>query len=118
VWPSAARPLDTRLPSPITVAREFWPEEIVTLYAEVYENGRRPAHTIDFRVDLSSATGRVMSTFTAQQPSTSGNAGTYNFIAPIRLEGVDPGSYVLRVAATSTAGAKTTVTREIPIRVR
>ena len=34
----------TRLPSPITVAREFWPEEIVTLYAEVYENGRRPAH--------------------------------------------------------------------------
>jgi VWFA-related protein len=118
VWPSAARPLDTRLPSPITVAREFWPEEIVTLYAEVYENGRRPAHTIDFRVDLSSATGRVMSTFTAQQPSTSGNAGTYNFSAPIRLDGVDPGSYVLRVAATSTAGSKTTVTREIPIRVR
>ena len=37
--------------------------------------------TIDFRVDLSSATGRVMSTFTAQQPSTSGNAGTYSFIA-------------------------------------
>ena len=73
--------------------------------------------TIDFRVDLSSATGRVMSTFTAQQPSTSGNAGTYSFIAD-QARGVDPGSYVLRVAATSTAGAKTTVTREIPIRVR
>ena len=44
VWPSAARPLDTRLPSPITVAREFWPEEIVTLYAMENGRGRRPAH--------------------------------------------------------------------------
>ena len=118
VWPSAARPLDTRLPSPITVAREFWPEEVVTLYAEVYENGRRPAHTIDFKVDLRSAAGRVMSTFTAQQPSSSGSEGSYSFTAPIRLEDVEPGSYVLHVAATSTAGSKATVTREIPIRVR
>ena len=118
VWPSAARPLDTRLPAPISVAREFWPEEVVTLYAEVYENGRREPHTIDFKVDLRSAAGRVVSTFTAQRPSASGNAGSYNFTAPIRLEGVDPGSYVLHVAATSTAGAKATVTKEIPIRVR
>ncbi|MGH9236854.1 MAG: VWA domain-containing protein [Vicinamibacterales bacterium] len=118
VWPGAARPLDTRLPSPISVAREFWPEEIVTLYTEVYENGRRPAHTIDFKVDLRSASGRVMSTFTARQPSSSGSEGRYSFTAPIRLEDVEPGSYVLHVAATSTAGAKETVTREIPIRVR
>ena len=118
VWPGSARPLDTRLPAPISVAREFWPEEVVTLYAEVYENGRRPPHTIDFKVDLRSAAGRVVSTFTAQRPSANGNAGTYNFTAPIRLEGVDPGAYVLHVAATSTAGAKETVTREIPIRVR
>jgi VWFA-related protein len=118
VWPGAARPLDTRLPSPISVAREFWPEETVTLYAEVYENGRRPPHTIDFKVDLRSAAGRVVSTFTAQKPSASGNAGSYSFTAPIRLEDVDPGSYVLHVAATSTAGAQETVTKDIPIRVR
>ena len=118
VWPGTARPLDTRLPSPITVAREFWPEETVTLYAEVYENGRRPPHTIDFKVDLRSAAGRVISTFTAQQRSASGNAGSYSFTAPITLEGADPGSYVLQVAATSTAGSKATVTKEIPIRVR
>lgn len=118
VWPGAARPLDTRLPAPISVAREFWPEEIVTLYAEVYENGRRPPHTIDFKVELRSAAGRVVSTFTEQRPSASGNAGSYNFTAPIRLEGIDPGSYVLQVAATSTAGSKQTVTKDIPIRVR
>ena len=118
VWPGAARPLETRLPSPISVAREFWPEETVTLYAEVYENGRRPPHTIDFTVEVRSAAGRVVSTFTAQKPSASGNAGNYNFTAPIRLEGLDPGSYVLRVAATSTAGSTATVTKEIPIRVR
>jgi VWFA-related protein len=118
VWPGKARPLDRQLPSPVSVAREFWPEETVTLYAEVYENGRRPAHTIDFKVDLRSAAGRVVSTFTAQQPSTGGNAGSYAFTAPIRLEGADPGAYVLHVAATSTAGSKATVTKEIPIRVR
>jgi VWFA-related protein len=118
VWPGTARPLETRLPSPISVAREFWPEETITLYAEVYENGRRPPHTIDFKVDLRSAAGRVVSTFTARKPSASGNAGSYDFTAPIRLEGLDPGSYVLQVAATSTAGSKETVSKEIPIRVR
>lgn len=118
VWPGAARPLDTRLPSPISVAREFWPEETVTLYAEVYENGRRPPHTIDFKVDLRSVAGRVVSAFTAQKPSASGNAGSYSFTAPISLEGVNPGAYVIHVAATSTAGSKQTVSKEIPIRVR
>jgi VWFA-related protein len=118
VWPSAARPLDKQLPSPITAAREFWPEEVVTLYAEVYENGRQQAHTIDFTVDLRSSTGRTLSTFTAQRPSASGSAGSYAFTAPITLEGLAPGSYVLHVAATSSAGSRATVTKDIPIRVR
>jgi VWFA-related protein len=119
IWPGSARPLDGRLPAPITVAREFGSDETVTLYAEVYENGKRAAHTIDFKVDLSSAAGRVMSTFTAQRPSNqpNGTAGGYSFTAPIKLENVEPGDYLLRVEARSSA-AKLTVTKDIPIRVR
>jgi hypothetical protein len=116
VWPGAARPLDAQLPAPITVAREFWTEETVTLYAEVYENGRRAARTIDFKVDLRSAAGRAVSTFTAQRSSNDAN-GTASFTAPIRLDGVEPGAYVLHVEARTSAGSKT-ITKDIPIRVR
>jgi len=119
IWPGSARPLDGRLPAPFTAAREFGPDETVTLYAEVYENGKRAAHTIDFKVDLSSAAGRVMSTFTAQRPSSqpTGSTGGYSFTAPIKLANVEPGDYLLHVEARSTA-AKLTVTKDIPIRVR
>ena len=69
VWPSAARPLNARLPSPITVTRILAGGDCHPLRRGVRE---WPASglPIDFRVDLGSATGRVMSTFTAQQPST------------------------------------------------
>ncbi len=120
IWPGSARPLDGRLPAPITAAREFASDETVTLYAEVYENGKRASHTIDFKVDLSSAAGRVLSTFTAQRPSNppNGSTGGHSFTAPIKLGNVEPGDYLLRVEARSSAAAKLTVTKEIPIRVR
>jgi VWFA-related protein len=120
IWPGSARPLDGRLPAPITVAREFGPDETVTLYAEVYENGKRAAHTIDFKVDLSSAAGRVMSTFTAQRPSNqpNGSTGGYSFTAPITLANVEPGDYLLHVEARSSAAMKLMVMKDVPIRVR
>jgi VWFA-related protein len=120
IWPGSARPLEGRLPAPFTAAREFGPDETVTLYAEVYENGKRASHTIDFKVDLSSAAGRVMSTFTAQQPSNqpNGTTGGHSFTAPIKLANVEPGDYLLHVEARSSAAATLTVTKDIPIRVR
>ena len=116
IWPATARPLDAKLPSPITAAREFSPIETITLYTEVYENGKRPPHTIDFKVDLRSASGRVMSTFASKR--TADSNGSNGFVAPIKLEGIDPGTYVLHVEASASAAAKDPVTRDIPIRVR
>lgn len=119
VWPGTARPLESKLPSPITAARTFWPEETVTLYAEVYESGKRSARAMDFKVDLRSAEGRVMSTFSAKRASPDSNSAgsTYAFVAPVKLEGAAPGAYVLHVEATST-GANATVAKDIPIRIR
>ncbi|HZJ34328.1 MAG TPA: VWA domain-containing protein [Vicinamibacterales bacterium] len=118
VWP-AARPLDTKLPSPITAARTFLPEETVTLYTEVYENGKRAAQPVDFNVDLRSDAGRVLSSYPAKNGAKESNASgtTYGFVTPINLEGVNPGAYVLHVEARNSA-TKSTVTRDIPIRVR
>jgi VWFA-related protein len=116
VWPGAARPLDKVLPSPITAAREFWPDDSVTLYTEVYENGRHQPHAIEFTVDLRSPGGRTVSLFTANRPSDAN--GRYGFTAPLKLESVEPGAYVLHVEAKTTGGSKGTVVKDIPIRVR
>jgi VWFA-related protein len=118
IWPASARPLDTKLPGPITASRTFRPGETVTLYTEVYETGRRSAHSVDFKVDLQSGSGRVLSTFTAKRSSTDASGGVYGFAAPIKLDGVEPGAYVLRVAATSSAASRNPVTKDIPITVR
>jgi VWFA-related protein len=120
VWPGTARPLDAHLPTPITAGREFDSTETVTVYAEVYENAKRPPHTINFKADLRSTGGRTVSTVAAQRASNAANAssGGYGFTTSIKLENVDPGSYVLHVEATSSAAPNAVVSRDIPIRVR
>ena len=116
VWPSAARPLNTKLPAPLIAGRTFWPDETVTLYAEVYESGKRPPHAIDFKVDVQSEAGRVVSTFASKR--TTDSSGNYGFVAPIKLAGLEPGAYVLHVEARATAASRDPVSRDIPIRVR
>ena len=116
IWPAAARPLDAKLPAPITASREFSRTETITLYTEVYENAKHPPHTIDFKVDVRSASGRVMSTVASKR--TTDSNGSYGFVAPITLAGLDPGAYVLHVEASARAASKDPVTRDIPIRVR
>ena len=118
IWPSA-KPLDGTLPAPFTAAREFNTDETVTLYAEVYENANRGPHTVDFKVDLRDAAGRVVSRYSTQRASTGATkADRHGFVAPIRLANADPGPHVLRIEAMTNPGAKHTVTKEIPIRVR
>ena len=116
VWPSA-KPLDGILPGPFTAAREFNADETVTLYAEVYENGKRSPHTVDFKAELRSAEGRVVSRFHQQRSVNANGTGILGFVAPIRLLNTDPGTYAIRVEAVSSA-TKTPVVKEIPIRVR
>ena len=117
IWPAAARPLDTKLPAPITASRTFSPEETITLYTEVYENAKRSAHTIDFKVDLRSASGRVMSTF-ASKRTTDSNARSYGFVAPIKLEGCRPGRLRAPRGSQASTASKDRLTKDIPIRVR
>jgi len=88
-------------------------------YLSLLENGKRAAQPVDFNVDLRSDAGRVLSSYPAKNGSKESNASgtTYGFVTPINLEGVNPGAYVLHVEARNTA-TKSTVTRDIPIRVR
>lgn len=116
IWPST-KPLDGILPGPFTAAREFNADETVTLYAEVYENGQRAPHTVNFRVELRSSEGKVVSRYEDQRSVNAKGTGILGFVAPVRMLNTAPGDYSLRVEAASSA-TKTPVTRELPIRVR
>ena len=116
VWPSA-KPLDGILPGPFTAAREFNADETVTLYAEVYENGKRAPHTVNFKVELRSSDGKVISRYDDQRSVDANGTGILGFVAPVRLLNTAPGDYSIRVEAQSSA-TKTPVMRELPIRVR
>jgi hypothetical protein len=118
VWPGTARPLDSKLPSPITAARTFLSDETVTLYTEVYETGKRSVQP-EFTVELRSDAGRVVSSLPASTGSktTNGSGTTYGYVSAVKLAGASPGAYVLHVEAKNAA-TKSTVTRDIPIRVR
>jgi hypothetical protein len=115
-----ARPLSDIFSTPITAAREFARNESLTMYAEVYETGTQPPHKIDFTIDLRNEAGTVLSRFTAQRSSTdvSGSSKAFGFVAPMPLDDLQPGPYVLHVEATANGSSKRTETRDIQIRVR
>ena len=98
----------------------FDSSETITVYAEVYENAKRPPHNINFKADLRSTGGRMVTTVAAQRASNAPNAsaGGYGFTTSVKLDNVEPGSYVLHVEAASSIAPNAPVSRDIPIRVR
>jgi VWFA-related protein len=113
-------PLEGLLPGPIVTAREFRPDETLTLYTEFYESRRNSAaHTISMKAELRTDAGRVVTT-TAEERSSKelkGAAGGYGFLAEIPLKEADPGLYVIHVEAQLNMGQRPVVSRDIPIRV-
>jgi hypothetical protein len=116
-----ADPLQDLLPGPMTAAREFQRGETIALYTEVYENLRSSAtHSVDFRVDLRTDDGRVLST-TAEERSSKelgGRSGGYGFVARVPLQDVEPGIYVIHIEARANIGDRPVVARDVQIRVR
>ena len=112
-------PLKGMLPGPITAAREFPRGDVLTIFAEVYENASKAAHTIDMIAELRSENGRAFSRVNEQRRSTElqGKSGGYGLTAALPLN-VDPGRYVIHVEGRSSAGDRPTVSRDVLIRVR
>jgi VWFA-related protein len=107
------------MPGPLTAAREFAAGDEVSVYAEVYENGRRAAHTVDVRVELRSDTGAVLRTSTEARASgaLSRRGEDNGFTASLPLD-VEPGLYVIHVEARANIDDRPTVGRDVLIRVR
>ncbi|HEY7185482.1 MAG TPA: VWA domain-containing protein [Vicinamibacterales bacterium] len=112
-------PLKGVLPGPITAAREFPRGDVITLFAEIYENAAKAIHTIELTAELRSEGGRAVGRVNEQRSSTElqGKSGGYGFTAALPLN-VDPGRYVIHVEGRSSTGDRPSVSREILIRVR
>ena len=102
--------------SPLTT-RAFTRADTVTIVAVVYDN-RKSSHLLSTTVELRTADGRRV-LGTAQQMASSNVAGGARILSDtFRLNGVEPGHYVVRVEASSSADPDAPVTRNLPIEVR
>jgi len=111
--------IDVAFPGPPTTVREFARDDRVTLYAEAYENRKKP-HMVTFTVELRDPSGRVVDTHstereTAEKPKA---ASTYAFAPTLALDDVPPGDYVIHVEARSSLDKNKRQVHDIPIRVR
>jgi hypothetical protein len=116
--PSAEEPLRA-LGTPAVARRVFDRDEEVVLFAEVYENGRQPAHRVTFTTTLEGEDHVVRPLASETRDSGGGaNTTTLAFTARAPLRDVPTGRYVLRAQAQSDVNRNTTTARAIPIEVR
>jgi len=98
-----------------TATRDFEAGDLLSVYAEVYDNRLKEPHRLDLLAELRNgdgkATGRPVSDTRANGPSLQ------KFEATLPLE-VPPGSYVLHVEVRSTLAKQPFVSRDVPIRIR
>ena len=94
------------LPSPPVANRTFSPSETITWFAEVYDNSSRAAHDVNYMttiLDASNGRTLVQARDGRSVPANAGRQG-HGFTTSYPLRDLDPGTYVLRVDASTTIG--------------
>jgi len=107
------------LPTAPSAAREFPRGDTLSIFAEIYDNDVRTAHTVDISAAILADDGKVVQSKVDPRKSEElqGAKGGYGYTAMFPLN-VAPGRYVLRVSAKSRLGNGDAVTREVEFRVR
>ncbi|HET9361168.1 MAG TPA: VWA domain-containing protein [Vicinamibacterales bacterium] len=111
--------LEMSFPAPPTTAREFSRDDKLTLFAEAYENRKKP-HTVTLTIELHDEAGQVLDSHVMERKSADKpkQASVYTFSPYLDLEVVPPGRYAIRVVARSTLDRNKTVSRDVPFSVR
>jgi hypothetical protein len=88
------------------VTRTFSGSDSLTWFAEVYDNSSQSAHAIDFSTTVVDARdGRAIAQSRDNRVVQAGSRGlAQGFTTSLPLRGMTPGTYLLRVEASSTAG--------------
>jgi hypothetical protein len=104
------------VPATPVVTRSFIRAQTLTAFAEIYDNASTLAHDLMLVATVRDATGRVA--FRAQDRRTGvAGARAQGFTTEIPLKDFAPGTYILRVDATSAAGGYG-AHRNVPFEVR
>jgi VWFA-related protein len=108
------------LPSAPTAMRDFARTDLLSIFAEVYDNNVRTPHRVDITATILADDGKVVMTTSDQRKSEEIQAasGGYGYATKLALNTLSPGRYVLRVSARSTLGNAEPVAREVEFRVR
>ena len=94
--------------------RTFAPGEVLTAYAEIYDNVTQSPHRLDVVTTIKPANsdGNVFS-----QSSEAPAAQSIPYLVEVPLKGLAPGAYVLRVEVRSRLGNGPGVFREVPLTI-
>jgi VWFA-related protein len=111
--------IDVGLPGPPTTVREFSRDDVVTLFAEAYENREKP-HAVTLTFEVRDETGKVHGRAVMERKAPAKPKGTsaYVFSPTLTLEDVPPGRYSVHLTARSSLDSGKSETREIPFSVR
>lgn len=106
------------LPAPPVATRRFTPAEILTCFAELYDNSSQAAHTVAVTMAVHDARDgrKVFEARDSRSIEASARTRTEGFKMEVPLKGLNRGAYVLRFEATSTIGGHR-AEREVPFEV-
>ena len=106
------------LPAPPVATRIFDPQQTITFLVELYDDSSRSSHVVNFATTVRAANdGRVVFNARDERTIRAGAAvRTEGYKGAISLKDFAPGSYVLRVEATSGTGNQFAF-REVPFEV-
>ena len=94
-------------------------DDEIAVFAEVYDAGTRPPHSVEVATTIRSAGGDIVFEETEDHESTElqGARGTLRHTTQIPLETLEPGEYVLTVEVSSSLDGDVKVVRQVPFRV-
>ncbi len=108
------------LPAAPTANRVFPRNDVLAIFAEVYDNQPTPPHRVSISSAILAEDGREMFSAADERSSDDlqGKKGGYGYTREFSLGQLPPGRYVLRVSARSLLTNGVTATREVEFRVR
>ena len=112
-------PLAKLLPGPMSTHRDFVQGDEIAVFAEIYESGGGPPHTVEINLSMRAEGGQSVYQTREERESSelAGSSGGYGFLSRIPLRDIAPGLYVLRVEAQSRIGDRPSVARETVVTV-
>ena len=108
------------LPGAPTTVRDFARDDVLSTFAEVYDNRTRVPHRVEIKTSVLADNGSVVFTTAEERRSEEigPTGGGYGHSAKIPLKDLAPGRYVLRVDARALLSDGGAASRELEFRVR